>query len=186
MIRYGENFAVLYAADANTVVVGVPSKGIVRCKPAQLVEQLDVDPTNFPPQARVLLLSATNQTPQERFSLRWFLPYLSKHRRVLIEVFIASFFVQLAALANPLVVQLIIDKVITQNSIGTLHILGVLLLVVGLFEAVLTTLRTYLFVDTTNRIDMGLGSQIIDHLLRLPLRYFERRPVGNFLLASTN
>jgi ATP-binding cassette subfamily B protein len=25
---------------------------------------------------------------------------------------------------------------------------------------------------------MGLGSQIIDHLLRLPLRYFERRPVG--------
>ncbi|MBG1241981.1 peptidase domain-containing ABC transporter [Nostoc sp. NZL] len=178
LIRYGDNFAVLYEADANTVVVGVPSQGIVRCKPAQLVEQLDVDPTDFPPKVRVLLLSATKETPQERFSLRWFIPYLSRHRRVLIEVFIASFFVQLAALANPLVVQLIIDKVITQNSIGTLHILGILLLVVGLFEAVLTTLRTYLFVDTTNRIDMGLGSQIIDHLLRLPLRYFERRPVG--------
>ncbi|MCC5641841.1 peptidase domain-containing ABC transporter [Nostoc sp. CHAB 5824] len=178
LIRYGDSFAVLYAADANTVVVGVPSQGIVRCKPAQLVEQLDVDPTDFPPKVRVLLLTATKETPQERFSLRWFIPYLSRHRRVLIEVFIASFFVQLAALANPLVVQLIIDKVITQNSIGTLHILGILLLVVGLFEAVLTTLRTYLFVDTTNRIDMGLGSQIIDHLLRLPLRYFERRPVG--------
>ncbi|MEH2298296.1 MAG: peptidase domain-containing ABC transporter [Nostoc sp.] len=178
LIRYDDSFAVLYAADANTIVVGVPSQGIVRCKPAQLVEQLDVDPTNFPPQVRVLLLNATKETPQERFSLRWFLPYLSRYRRVLIEVFVASFFVQLAALANPLVVQLIIDKVITQNSIGTLHILGVLLLVVGLFEAVLTTLRTYLFVDTTNRIDMGLGSEIIDHLLRLPLRYFERRPVG--------
>ena len=178
LIRYGDSFAVLYEADANTVVVGVPSQGIVRCKIAKLLEQLDVDPTNFPPQVRVLLLSATKETPQERFSLRWFIPYLSRHRRVLIEVFIASFFVQLAALANPLVVQLIIDKVITQNSIGTLHILGILLLVVGIFEAVLTTLRTYLFVDTTNRIDMGLGSQIIDHLLRLPLRYFERRPVG--------
>ncbi|MEH1846517.1 MAG: ABC transporter transmembrane domain-containing protein, partial [Nostoc sp.] len=178
LIRYDDSLAVLYAADANSVVVGVPSQGIVRCKPAQLVEQLDVDPTDFPPKVRVLLLTATKETPQERFSLRWFLPYLSRHRRVLIEVFVASFFVQLAALANPLVVQLIIDKVITQNSIGTLHILGVLLLVVGLFEAVLTTLRTYLFVDTTNRIDMGLGSQIIDHLLRLPLRYFERRPVG--------
>ncbi|MBC6434422.1 type I secretion system permease/ATPase [Nostoc sp. HG1] len=178
LIRYNDNFAVLYEVDANTVVVGVPSKGIVRCKPAQLVEQLEVDPTDFPPKVRVLLLTATNQTPQERFSLRWFIPYLSRHRRVLIEVFVASFFVQLAALANPLVVQLIIDKVITQNSIGTLNILGILLLVVGIFEAVLTTLRTYLFVDTTNRIDMGLGSQIIDHLLRLPLRYFERRPVG--------
>ncbi|MDZ8240726.1 MAG: peptidase domain-containing ABC transporter [Nostoc sp. ChiQUE01a] len=178
LIRYADNFAVLYASDANTMVVGVPSQGIIRCKPAQFVEQLDTDPTNFPPQVRVLLLTATKETPQERFGLRWFIPYLSRYRRVLIEVFIASFFVQLAALANPLVVQLIIDKVITQNSIGTLHILGVLLLVVGLFEAVLTTLRTYLFVDTTNRIDMGLGSQIIDHLLRLPLRYFEKRPVG--------
>ncbi len=178
LIRYAGSLAVLYAADANTVVVGVPSQGIVRCKPSQLVEQLDVDETNLPPQVRVLLLAPTKDTPQERFGLRWFIPYLSRHRRVLIEVFIASFFVQLAALANPLVVQLIIDKVIAQNSISTLNILGVLLLVVGLFEAVLTTLRTYLFVDTTNRIDMGLGSQIIDHLLRLPLRYFERRPAG--------
>lgn len=178
LIRYGDSFAVLYAADEGNVVVGVPSKGLVYCKPAQLIAQLEVDETNLPPQIRVLLLTATKETPQERFGLRWFIPYLSRHRRVLIEVFIASFFVQLAALANPLVVQLIIDKVIAQNSISTLHILGILLLVVGLFEAVLTTLRTYLFVDTTNRIDMSLGSQIIDHLLRLPLRYFERRPVG--------
>ncbi|PMB17028.1 type I secretion system permease/ATPase, partial [Fischerella thermalis CCMEE 5319] len=88
------------------------------------------------------------------------------------------FFVQLSALANPLVIQLIIDQVINQNSISTLHILGALLLAVGVFEAVITTLRTYLFVDTTNRIDMSLGSEIIDHLLRLPLRYFQNRPVG--------
>ncbi|MBD2198594.1 MULTISPECIES: peptidase domain-containing ABC transporter [Calothrix] len=178
LIRYGDSFAVLYAADANSVVVGVPSQGILRCKPAELVAGLDVDESKMPPQLRILLVAATKETPQERFGLRWFIPYLSRHRRVLIEVFIASFFVQLAALANPLVIQLIIDKVIVQNSINTLNVLGVLLLVVGIFEAVLTTLRTYLFVDTTNRIDMSLGSEIIDHLLRLPLRYFEKRPVG--------
>ncbi|MBW4643466.1 MAG: peptidase domain-containing ABC transporter [Goleter apudmare HA4340-LM2] len=178
IIRYGESYAVLYAADANKVVVGVPSQGIVRCKPAELVAHLNIDEANLPPQTRLLLVSATNETPQERFGIRWFLPYLSQHRRVLIEVFFASFFVQLAALANPLVIQLIIDKVIIQNSITNLNVLGALLLAVGVFEAVMTTLRTYLFVDTTNRIDMGLGSQIIDHLLRLPLRYFERRPVG--------
>ncbi|WP_016948864.1 peptidase domain-containing ABC transporter [Anabaena sp. PCC 7108] len=178
LIQYSDSYAVIYAVDANTVVLGVPSKGIIRCKPGKLLAELETDESNLQPQLRVLLLSATQETPQERFGLRWFLPYLSKYRRVLIEVFIASFFVQLAALANPLVIQLIIDKVIVQNSISTLNILGVLLLAVGVFEAILTTLRTYLFVDTTNRIDMSLGSQIIDHLLRLPLRYFERRPVG--------
>jgi subfamily B ATP-binding cassette protein HlyB/CyaB len=178
LIQYSDSYAVIYAVNTNTVVLGVPSKGIISCKPGKLLEELETDETNLQPQLRVLLVSATQETPQERFGLRWFLPYLSKYRRVLIEVFIASFFVQLAALANPLVIQLIIDKVIVQNSINTLNILGVLLLAVGVFEAILTTLRTYLFVDTTNRIDMSLGSQIIDHLLRLPLRYFERRPVG--------
>lgn len=178
LIYYDDSYAVLYETGANTIVAGVPSQGIVRCKPAEFVAKLDVDESNLPPQVKVLLLAATKETPQERFGIQWFIPFLSKHRRVLIEVFIASFFVQLAQLANPLVIQLIIDKVIVQNSISTLNVLGVLLLVVGIFEALLTTLRTYLFVDTTNRIDMGLGSQIIDHLLRLPLRYFERRPVG--------
>ncbi|GAX34285.1 peptidase domain-containing ABC transporter [Nodularia sp. NIES-3585] len=178
LIYYGDSYAVLYETVANTIVAGVPSQGIVRCKPAEFIAKLDIDESNLPPQVKVLLLAATKETPQERFGIQWFVPYLSKHRRVLVEVFIASFFVQLAQLANPLVIQLIIDKVIVQNSISTLNVLGVLLLVVGIFEALLTTLRTYLFVDTTNRIDMGLGSQIIDHLLRLPLRYFERRPVG--------
>jgi ATP-binding cassette, subfamily B, bacterial HlyB/CyaB len=178
LIRYGDSYGVVYEVSDRTIVLGLPTQGIQRCKPSEVIAKLDAATDSFPPQVQVLLLSPTKETPQQRFGLSWFLPYISRHRQVLIEVFIASFFVQLAALANPLVVQLIIDKVIVQNSINTLNILGSLLLVVGLFEAIITTLRTYLFVDTTNRIDMGLGSEIIDHLLRLPLRYFERRPVG--------
>ncbi|MCW9680420.1 peptidase domain-containing ABC transporter [Dolichospermum planctonicum UHCC 0167] len=178
LIRYRDSFAVLYAVNGKKAVLGVPSQSIINTSLDKLLKELETDETNLQPQVRVLLLSATKETPKERFGLGWFVPYLSRYRRVLIEVFIASFFVQLAALANPLIIQLIIDKVIVQNSINTLNVLGVLLLAVGVFEAVLTTLRTYLFVDTTNRIDMSLGSQIIDHLLRLPLRYFDKRPVG--------
>ena len=37
-----------------------------------------------------------------------------------------------------------------------------------------------MFADTTNRIDMRLGAEVIDHLLRLPVGYFDRRPVGNW------
>lgn len=40
------------------------------------------------------------------------------------------------------------------------------------------SLRTFLFTDTTNRIDLRLGAEVIDHLLRLPLGYFDKRPVG--------
>lgn len=162
--------AILYETD-RLLVLAAPEIGIQRLKPTEFME-------NWGEEGQVLLLKPTKDTPQQRFGLSWFLPSLIRYRRVLIEVLIASFFVQLFGLVNPLMIQVIIDKVIVQNSIDTLHVLGVLLVGVAIFEAILTSLRTYLFVDTTNRIDMALGSEIIDHLLRLPLRYFEKRPVG--------
>jgi len=183
LVPWHEGFAVLYEAKPRELVLGVPELGIVRRKPADLLDSLPRSEDGQLPEAiPVLLVQRTKHTPKQRFGLQWFLPSLVRYRRVLILVFIASFFVQLFGLANPLMIQVIIDKVIVQNSIDTLHVLGLFLVIIAVFEALLTSFRTYLFVDTTNRIDMHLGSEIIDHLVRLPLRYFERRPVGE--LAS--
>ena len=171
MISWQDSFAILYEISEKTMVLGVPRQGILRQKTSEF-EKI------WGEQGQVLLLQPTQYTQKQKFGLNWFLPYLSKYRHVLIEVLIASFFVQLFGLANPLMTQIIIDKVIIQNSAETLQVLGLFLVVIALFEAILTSLRTFLFVDTTNRIDLALGSEIINHLLRLPLRYFERRPVG--------
>ena len=97
---------------------------------------------------------------------------------MLIQVLAASFVVQLFTLANPLLIQVIIDKVISQRSLDTLQVLGIALVVVTILEGVLGSLKTFLFAETTNRIDQRLGAEVIDHLLRLPLGYFDRRPVG--------
>lgn len=171
LISWQEGYAILYETNAKARVLAVPDVGIIQRSPIEF-EEIWGD------EGEIVLLEKTRETPQERFGLSWFIPSLKKYRWVLVEVLIASFFVQLFGLANPLMVQVIIDKVIVQNSTDTLQVLGVFLLVIAVFEAVLTALRTYLFVDTTNRIDMALGSEIIDHLLRLPLRYFDKRPVG--------
>ena len=178
LIQWNGSIVVLYDVNEKNVIVGVPEMGVIQRPTEEFAQTWGEDAEDGTSRAQILLVKRTEHTPQKRFGLSWFLPSLKKYRRVLIEVFIASFFVQLFALANPLMVQVIIDKVINQNSADTLQVLGSFLLVIAIFEAVLTSLRTYLFVDTTNRIDMALGSEIIDHLLRLPLRYFERRPVG--------
>ncbi|MEM7580340.1 MAG: peptidase domain-containing ABC transporter [Mastigocoleus sp.] len=175
MIRWQDSFAILYEISEKRLVLAVPEVGIIKQTPDSFVE-------NWGEEGQVLLLKQTNYTPQKKFGLSWFTPSLLKYRKVLIEVLLASFAVQIFSLANPLIIQLIIDKVIINNSYNTLHIFGSLLLALAVFEGIFNNIRTYLFVDTTNRIDLALGSEIIDHLLRLPLRYFERRPVGE--LAS--
>ncbi len=172
LIRWQDSLALVYEISSRQIVIAVPEIGLLRRKPKDFLESWDAA------EAEVLLIQKSKDTPQKKFGLSWFWPAIKKHKIVLIEVFIASFFVQIFGLANPLMIQVIIDKVIVQNSVDTLQVLGVFLLIISIFEAILTTLRTYLFVDTTNRIDMSLGTDIIDHLLRLPLKYFEKRPVG--------
>ena len=67
---------------------------------------------------------------------------------------ITSFFVQLLQIFNPLLIQQIIDAVISQGNLQSLNIYGILLIVFALSEGVLGSLRTFLFNDTTNRMDI--------------------------------
>ena len=128
--------------------------------------------------ARVLTLSPGRDTQNRKLGLSWFLPQIRRYRRSLLEVLVVSLVLQLLNLAQPLVFQQIFDKVIGQQNLDTLYTLGLLLLGVALFQGLLSAVRTYLFADTTNRIDISLAGEVIQHLLRLPLRYFDRRPVG--------
>ena len=128
--------------------------------------------------ARLLLLQPGRDAQRRKLGLSWFYPQIRKYRRSLIEVLVASLVLQLLNLAQPLVMQQIFDKVIGQQNLDTLYTLGLILLLVSLFQGLLGAVRTYLFADTTNRIDITLGAEVIQHLLRLPQRYFDRRPVG--------
>ncbi|MBD2341099.1 peptidase domain-containing ABC transporter [Calothrix sp. FACHB-156] len=171
LIYFQENLALLYKITEREVIVAAPESGIARYTPAEFANI-------WGQSGPVLTVEQADGDRPEKFSLRWFLPSIYKFRLVLVEVLVASFFVQIFGLANPIITQIIIDTVLIQKSLDTLDLLGIFLLVIGVFEAALTSLRIYLFADTTNRIDIRLGSEVIEHLLRLPLNYFERRRVG--------
>ncbi|QPN67345.1 peptidase domain-containing ABC transporter [Synechococcus sp. CBW1006] len=171
LVSWKEGFALVRRSHARGMTLASPSRGLVELRPEQLEQE-------FPDGIALLVVDRTNATPEQKFGPSWFWPALKRYRGVLLQVLAASFVVQLFTLANPLLIQVIIDKVIRQRSLDTLQVLGIALLVVSLLEGVLTSLRTFLFTETTNRIDQRLGAEIIDHLLRLPLNYFDRRPVG--------
>ena len=114
----------------------------------------------------------------KRFEFSWFLPSLWRYRKPLGHVLIASIFVQLFALVTPLFFQVVIDKVLLHKGVSTLIVITVGLLLIGLFDVILQYLRSYALNHTTSRIDVELGSRLFDHLLKLPLAYFETRAAG--------
>ena len=130
------------------------------------------------PVLRAVTLSRRAGSATKRFDITYFFPFLQRYRRSLILVFVASLFINIFALAQPLIIQQIIDKVIGQQNFNTLGFLGVLLIGCSVISNLLNLIRTFLFTDTTNRIDIATSGNILTHLFKLPLGYFDNRPVG--------
>ncbi len=117
--------------------------------------------------------------PTKPFGLSWFYDAVLRYRRILSEVLLVSFAMQMLGLATPLFFQVIVDKVLVHHGLSTLNVVAIGLAVALIFEVVLGGLRSYVFSHTTNRIDVELGARLFNHLLRLPLGYFGSRRVGD-------
>ncbi|GAB3357404.1 type I secretion system permease/ATPase [Lysobacter tyrosinilyticus] len=114
-----------------------------------------------------------------KFDFSWFIPAVVKYRKLLVEVLVVSFFLQLFALVTPLFYQVVMDKVLVHHGLTTLHVIVVGLVSIAIFDVVLSGLRTYVFSHTTSKIDVELGARLFRHILSLPLAYFESRRVGD-------
>ncbi|MBS9389758.1 MAG: type I secretion system permease/ATPase [Dolichospermum sp. WA123] len=165
------NWVVAYQMKGNYLIIANPQN------PDYICEQL--------PQSVVencwngTLWQAELISQQEKFNLAWFTPAVWKYRGLLGEVLIASFTLQLLGLASPLITQVIIDKVMVQESLATLDVMAIALLLVATFESILGMLRLFIFTHTARRLDLSLSAQLFRHLMRLPLAYFESRRVGD-------
>jgi len=102
-------------------------------------------------------------------------------RPVFLEVGLASVCINLLALAMPLFMMTVYNKVIGQGSVGTLDVLAIGMVSLFGFELVLRSLRGYVVSHTGAKLDLALSSEVVHHLLRLPYRVFEAMPSGQLM-----
>jgi subfamily B ATP-binding cassette protein HlyB/CyaB len=119
------------------------------------------------------------QALADHFDVRWFIPEIWKYRKLFGEVLLSSLFIQILALITPIFFQVVVDKVLVHQSWRTLDVLVFGLIVVGLFDSAITMLRSYVLSHTTTRIDVTLGARLFQHLLNLPMAYFQSRRIGD-------
>lgn len=129
----------------------------------------------------LILVRSDAQLPHglSRFDLTWFIPAVVRYRWLLGEVLVVSLVIQILALLTPLFFQVVMDKVLVHRGLTTLDVIALGLLVVVLFETLLSGLRTYVAAHTASRIDVELGTKLFRHLVDLPIAYFQARRVGD-------
>ena len=94
-----------------------------------------------------------------KFDFSWFVPAVVKYRKLLGEVLLVSFVLQLFALVTPLFFQVVMDKVLVHKGFTTLDVIATAFVAVVIFEVTLTTLRSYVFAHTTS-LDVELGAKL--------------------------
>ncbi len=131
-------------------------------------------------QGDVYLMKRVYALPQDNqpFGFRWFLPEIMKQKAALRDIALAAIAMHFLALAPPMFFQLVIDKVMVHQSIATLWVLGVGVIIAQVFDSLFSASRQMLTMSATNKIDMRLTRRTFAHLLSLPIDYFETTTAG--------
>ncbi len=112
----------------------------------------------------------------------WFWSVIAANKRIYRDVLWAAFVINLFAVAMPLFVMNVYDRVVPNSALDTLWVLSVGVFIVLFFDMILRTMRGY-FVDLAgSRIDVELSAHIMERVLGMRM---ETRPASVGSLAAT-
>lgn len=172
--------AIADGPDGWFVIGGLTEHGVIIQRPGHAPEQVDRDGLDAIWSGTLVLLTTRAVAGRPlRFGFSWFTAQFMRYRKLFLEVLGITLALNLLGLAAPLLFQSVIDKVLIHNSMSTLSVLAFAFLAVSIWEVALGWIRTRLFTETTQKIDVELGARLFHHLLALPLSYFEKRRVGD-------
>lgn len=165
-------FVLMLAGSRGGVLIGDPRHGLRRYGLQQLERR-------FPEGLDLLVIRQGRQERDGRdFGLGWFLPAFLRYPNLLALTLLTGFVSQMLNAVLPLGVMLLFNEVIGRNNSSLLLPLTLVLGVAAVAAALLGGVRALISADLSDRVDVRLGSSTVEHLLRLPLPYFERRSVG--------
>jgi ATP-binding cassette subfamily C protein LapB len=111
----------------------------------------------------------------------WFWGTILRSWRIYVEVVLAALLVNLFALASPLFIMNVYDRVVPNNAIETMWVLAVGVATVFGFDFVLRTLRGY-FVDVAGKkADVLISSRLFEQVLGMRM---DAQPASSGALAS--
>ncbi len=114
--------------------------------------------------------------------LRLFLEQAGALKRIVV----TSGLVQLFALAVPLLIGLLVDRVLPRADLHLLTVLGIGMAALVVFHFLASLLRTYLLLYLRTRLDARMTLDFLDHLVDLPYAFFQQRSAGDLIMRMSS
>lgn len=120
--------------------------------------------------------------PRPSLSLGTYLAqYLKKSPLSFLQIVLVSLLLQAFGLVIPVATKIFIDRIIPLRMISLLPILAIGMSLLFFSQLATMLLRSSLLIHLQARIDASLTSDFFEHLLKLPLRFFQQRASGDIM-----
>ncbi|HDR4513341.1 peptidase domain-containing ABC transporter [Bacillus paranthracis] len=169
------HYVVVYKTKKQKIYVADPAKGLVVYSRDDFLKIW----------TGILVLFAPNQNFQkgskDSGTFSRFLTLLKPQKHLLFPIFLASAFLNLFGLLGAFYFKFLIDDIVTNQLIQSLHIISIGVIVLYIFKVLLSYFRTHLILYLSRRIDVQLVLGYYRHVVNLPMNFFETRKVGEII-----
>jgi ATP-binding cassette, subfamily B, bacterial CvaB/MchF/RaxB len=170
------HFVVLTRVSGRKIVVHDPGRG-----KRQLT--LDEASRHFTGVAMEFTPTDSFQKRDEREKIRsWqLLQAASGLKGTIAQILMLSFALEVFALAMPFFLQMTVDRVLVGRDRDLLTVLGIAFCALVVIQVAVSAVRAWVGVYLSTNINLKLLSTLFNHMLRLPLAWFEKRNIGDIV-----
>ena len=120
-----------------------------------------------------------DERQQMRLSQLW--SKMTGLTQALLTLFVLSVLLQAFALVTPYYMQWVVDEVLISQDKPLLIVLAIGFGLLAIINVVTTSVRSWLVLRVSSLLNMQMGVNLLRHLLRLPMNYFEKRHIGDLV-----
>ena len=170
------HFVVLTEVAGRKITVHDPARG-------KRVMTLDEASRHFTGVAMEFTPTDAFQRKDEREKIRsWqLLGVAAGVKGTIAQILLLSFALEVFAIAMPFFLQLTVDRVLVGRDTDLLTVLGIAFGTLVVIQVVVTAVRAWVGVYLSTHINLRLLTTLFNHMLRLPLAWFEKRNIGDIV-----
>ncbi len=170
------HFVVLTRVTGKSIVVHDPARGMRKLSIAEASKHYTGVAMEFTPTS-----SFRKQDEREKISAWQLLSAGSGLGSSLFQLLLLSLAIEVFSIAMPFFLQLTVDRVLVGRDRDFLTVLGVAFAALAVIQSVVTAVRAWVGVYLSTRFNLRLLTVLFNHLLRLPLAWFEKRNIGDIV-----
>ncbi len=114
-------------------------------------------------------------------SIGFFMMYLRPYRKEIVQLFIGLLVTSVLQLVFPFLTQALVDVGIRNSSLNFIMIILAAQLIISVSQLAVEFIRSWIMLHVNARINIALISDFLIKLMKLPLRFFDAKNIGDIM-----